>query len=99
MTHSTLVRCSFAGVLAAAALSFSAPSAAAQKAHAAAGDRDTQTLANYRLTEAGLRKYYKVMGNLAKAAMKDSSTEDAFDSISSDDDADIATMAAKYDRV
>lgn len=99
MTLATLIRRSGAGLLVTAALSFPIHPAAAQKAHAAAGDRDMQTLANYRLTEAGLRKFYKAMGELTKAAMKDPSLQDALDDNASGDDQDIAAMASKYDHV
>jgi hypothetical protein len=99
MTPSTPLRRALAGALVAAAVSFPAGSAAAQKSHAAAGDRDMQTLSNYRLTESALRKYYKAMGNVTKAVMKDTSLAQTLDDAGASDDADIATIAAKYDHV
>jgi hypothetical protein len=92
MNLSILVRRTFAGVLVTAALSFPVHAAAAQS------DHDMQTLASYRLTESGLRKYYKAMDNLTKAVMKDTLLAEKFESASSDGD-DIAAMAAKYDGV
>jgi hypothetical protein len=99
MIVSPLVRRAFTGLLAVGALSLPVHRAAAQKAHATSADHDLQTLASYRLTEAGLRKYYKAIENVGKAAMKDSTLGDAVDSGSSSDNADIAAMAANYDRV
>ena len=58
-----------------------------------------QTLANYRLTESGFRKYYAAMGNIAKAVMKDSVLGDRLENAAGTGDDDLATMAAKYDRV
>lgn len=95
MTFASLIRRAGAGALVTAALFFPVHPAAAQKAHAAAGDRDMQTLANYRLTEAGLRKFYTAMGELTKAAIKDPSLQDALDDNASSGDEDIAAMAAK----
>lgn len=92
MTLSTLVRRTLAGVLVTAALSFPVHRAAAQS------DPDMRTLANYHITESGLRKYYAAMGNLTKAVMKDTLLADAFGSALKDGD-DIPAMAAKYDHV
>lgn len=92
MTLSTLVHRTFAGVLVTAALSFPVHRAAAQS------DHDMQTLANYHLTESGLRKYYAANGNLMKAVMKDTLLADAFGSAMRDGQ-DIPAMAAEYDRV
>lgn len=99
MTFPTLMSRVSAFVLVTAALSFPIHPAVAQKAHAAAGDHDMQTLSSYRLTESSLRRFYKMMGELAKAATKDSSLQDAVDSNGSSNDEDIASMAAEYDRV
>lgn len=99
MTVSTLLRRAIAGVLVTAALSFPVRPAAAQKAHAETGDHDMQTLASYRLTEPSLRRFYKMMGELAKAATKDPSLQDDVDNNGSSNDDDIASMAAEYDRV
>ena len=93
MTLSTLIRRTFAGVLVTAALSFSAHPAVAQS------DHDMQTLANYRLTESGLRKYYKAMGNLTKAVMKDTLMAGQLEDDDSSGDKNIAAMATRYDRV
>jgi hypothetical protein len=92
MTLSTFIRRTFAAALTAAALALPVHSVAAQ------GDRDMQTLANYHLNESSLRKYYKAMGNLTKAVLKDTSLAVALDASSSGDE-DIAAIAAKYDRV
>lgn len=97
MTHSKLVRRTAAGVFAAAALSFSTHSAAAQKAQA--GDRDAQTLANYRLTEPTLRKYFGAMENVAKAVAKDTTLAASIEASTPDGDEDIATMATRLDHV
>ncbi|HEY9226113.1 MAG TPA: hypothetical protein VIP11_05670 [Gemmatimonadaceae bacterium] len=59
MILSKLARRSLAGLLVAGALSFPARPALAQS-------DDAKALAAYRLTETGLRSYYKVMSNLAR---------------------------------
>lgn len=79
-----------------ATFSLVARPAAAQKAHGVSSDPDMQAIANYRLTEANLRKFYKAQENVGKAAMKDPKLGDALEN-SMGDDSDIATMAAKYD--
>src|SRR6185312_12752500 len=94
-----LVRRTVGAALMTAALSFSARPVAAQKTHAASGDRDMQTLANYRLTEAGLRKYFAAMTNVMKTAAKDTSAMVGLDDDDSHGDEDLAGMAAKYDRI
>ena len=93
MILSTLVRRTFMGALVTAALSLPVHHAAAQ------GNHDMQTLASYRLTESGLRKYYKAMGNLTKAVMKDTAMAAQMEDDDSGGDKDIAAMAARYDRV
>lgn len=99
MTVSTFVRRTLTGTFVAAALSLPAHSASAQKGSAVNHDRDTQTLAAYHLSEAGLRKYYMAMSNLTKLASKNPKLQEEVDNDSSNGDADIASMAAQYDRV
>jgi soluble lytic murein transglycosylase-like protein len=99
MTFPTLVRRAVGAALITAAVSFSAHPVAAQKTHAASGDHDMQTLANYRLSEAALRKYYAAMTNVMKAAAKDTASVQALDDDNSHGDEDLAGMAAKYDRI
>lgn len=96
MTLSMHVRRAVLGVCVAAAFSLVARPAAAQTAHAAPSDPDMQAIANYRLTEANLRKFYKAQENVGKAALKDPKLGDALEN-SMGDNSDIATMTAKYD--
>jgi len=99
MTLPTLVRRAVGAALIAAAISVSAHPVAAQKTHAASGDRDMQALANYHLTEANVRKYYAAMTNIMKAAMKDTSSLAGLEDDGNGGNEDLAAMAAKYDRV
>lgn len=95
MTHSTFVRRAVAGALVTAALSLPVHGVAAQKV-----DKDMQALAHYHLTEANLRSFYKAQENMMKAAMKDPSLQDSFDlSAGPNDNDDLATMAAKLEKV
>jgi hypothetical protein len=97
----THVRRVVGAALAAAALSLTARAATAQKtgsSAAAKGDKITQILSSYRLSEPGLRMFYKAMENIGLAVSKDTTLANALDTDGSSDD-DIAAMAARYDRV
>lgn len=91
------IRRTLAPALVGAVLALPAHVAVAQTAHAYSGDRDAQILGSYRLTDAGLRKFYRAMENIATAAAKDTSLQNAADDDA--DNEDIAAMAARYDRV
>jgi hypothetical protein len=77
-------------------------SVGAQKPRSAPADADADARAvyNYKLTEAGLKKYATVVRSIASAAEKDPSVATQFKGKRNDDDAQtLAGLAANFDRV